>query len=100
MSKGQYTITLDREQSLVYVIAEGEIDSKLGQDLITNARKAAAENQQNIFCDVRESSATVSLADWFFLPRRLAAYKNVKTRSIKTAILVTAGKQEKDYRFF
>jgi hypothetical protein len=34
------------------------------------------------------------------LPRRLAVYKNMKTRRNKTAIVVTAGRQENVYRFF
>ena len=100
MDKGQYKITLDRERGLVHVRASGEFDTKLGMELITDARKAAAQNRYNILCDVRESSAVVSLGDWYFLPRRLAAYMDWKTRYIKTAIVVIAGSQEKVYRFF
>ena len=80
--------------------AQGEFDGKLGEELITNARKKAAEHQYNILCDVRESRAVVSLGDWYFLPRRLAAYKNRETRTVRTAIVVSTGGQEKVYRFF
>jgi hypothetical protein len=100
MSEGRYTITLDHEQGLVHVIAQGEFDLESGGELITDARENATEHQYHILCDVRDSRAKVSLADWFFLPRRLAAYKNTKTRRIKTAILVTPGRQESVYRFF
>ena len=100
MSNGQYTITLDHEQRIVHVVAQGEFDVKSGGELITNARKNAAENQYNIFCDVRQSKASVTLADWFFLPRRLGVYQNIKMHRIRTAIVVTAGKQENVYRFF
>jgi hypothetical protein len=100
MDKGQYTITLDHERGLVRVYAQGEFDGKLGEELITNARKKAAEHQYNILCDVRESRAVVSLGDWYFLPRRLAAYKNRETRTVRTAIVVSTGRQEKVYRFF
>jgi hypothetical protein len=100
MSEGRYTITLNHEQGLVHVVAQGEFDLESGQELITAARKNATEHQYHILCDVRASRATVSLADWFFLPRRLAVYKNMQTRRITTAIVVTAGRQENVYRFF
>ena len=100
MDKGHYTITLDHERCLVYVLAQGEFDFQSGGELITDARKTAAEHQYNILCDVRKSWAKVNLADWFFLPRRLFVYTDWKTRTVKTAILVTAGKQESNYRFF
>lgn len=100
MSKGQYTITLDHENGWVVVSAYGEITRDLGDELITQARAKAAEYHYNIICDVRKSKARVTLADWYFLPRRLAVYRNIKTRHIKTAIIVNEGKQEKTYRFF
>ena len=100
MDKGQYTITLDHERGLVSVVAQGEFDINSGMELITDARKNAAENQYHIFCDVRASTAKVTLADWFFLPRRLGVYKNLETRKPRAAILVTPGRQENNYRFF
>ena len=100
MDKGQYTLTLDHEQGLVIVVAQGEFDMNSGMELITDARKNAAENQYHIFCDVRASKAAVNLADWFFLPRRLGVYQNLETRKSRTAILVTPGRQENNYRFF
>ena len=100
MSKGHYSLALDHDRGLVRVRAQGDIGPKLGMELITEARMNAAEHQYKIICDVRESRATVSLSDWYFLPRRLAVYKNWETRTVKTAIIVTAGRQEKVYRFF
>jgi len=100
MDKGKYTITLNHEQGVVYVLAQGEFDFQLGGELITDARKQAAEHQYHIFCDVRESRAKVNLADWYYLPRRLFVYRDWETRTVKTAILVEAGKQENVYRFF
>lgn len=100
MDKGHYKITLDHKRGLVCVLAQGEIDFKLGEELITYARKNAAEHGYNIFCDVRESQAKVDLADWFYLPRKLFVYRDLKTRTARTAILVTAGRQENVYRFF
>ena len=100
MSAGQFTITLDHEQGLVWVVAEGEFNKDLGDELITNARNEAAEQHYNIICDVRQITISVALADWFFLPRRLGVYRNPKTRFIKTAIVVTTGNQEKIFRFF
>ena len=100
MSDGQYTITLDHERGLVHVIAHGEFNRDLGDELITNTLEKAAEYHYSILCDVRKLKARVGFSDWFLLPRRLAVYRNVKTRYIKTAIVVTTGKQEKVYGFF
>jgi hypothetical protein len=100
MSDGHYTIKLNHEQGLVHVIARGEFDRDLGDEMITKSRKKAANYHYNILCDVRQSTAKVAFSDWFLLPRRLAVYRNVKTRYIKTAILVARGKQEKVFRFF
>jgi hypothetical protein len=100
MVDGQYTISLDHERGLVYVVAEGEFNKDLGDELITLARTEASVQQYNIICDVRQATISVAFADWFFLPRRLGVYRNPKMRSIKTAIIVTGGKQEKVFRFF
>ena len=100
MSDGQYSITLDHERGIVHVIAQGEFDRDLGDEMITKSRKKAADYHYNIFCDVRQSKEKVAFSDWFLLPRRLAVYRDVKTRYIRTAIVVTRGKQEKMFRFF
>jgi len=100
MSQGQYTITLDHEQGLVNVVAQGEIERELGEELITNARKTAAEYQYDILCDVRQSKAIVKLADWYFLPKKLSVYQDLETRFIQTAIIVRAERQKKVYSFF
>ena len=100
MSDGKYTITLDHERGVVHVLGQGEFNRDLGDELITKTLKIAAENHYSILCDARQLKANVGFSDWFLLPRRLAVYRNLKTRYIKTAIVVTRGKQEKVYRFF
>jgi hypothetical protein len=61
--------------------------------------KAAAYDYP-ILCDVRQSKTKVTLADWFYLPRTLEVYKGMKTRFLKTALLINAGEQEGVYKFF
>jgi hypothetical protein len=100
LSPGQYTITLDKKRGFVHVIARGEIIRAVGDEIITKARMKAAECRCNIFCDVRETTVKVGFAEWYFLPRRLNVYKNLKARFIRTAILISPGKQEKIYKFF
>ena len=100
MGDGTYTTTLDHERDLVHVLAQGEFNRDLGDKLITKTLKKAAEYHYSIICDARQLKTNVSFSDWFMLPRRLAVYRNAKTRYIKTAIVVTRGKQEKMYRFF
>jgi len=84
----------------VYVVARGVIGLPLGQELIKEARTEAARLKFNILCDVRQSTAKVTLADWFFLPRTLDVYLKTKTRYVRTAIVVNAGRQEYAYNFF
>jgi hypothetical protein len=100
MSDGTYTITLHHERGLVHVIAQGEFNRDLGDELITTTLKTAAEYHYSILCDARQLKANVGFSDWFMLPRRLAVYRSLKTRYIRTAIVVKRGKQEKVYRFF
>jgi hypothetical protein len=100
MNDGKYTITLDHERGLVHVIGQGDFHRDLGDEVITKALEIAAEYHYSILCDARQIKAKVGFSDWFLLPRRLAVYRNVKTRYIKTAIVITTGKQEKVYRFF
>lgn len=100
MSKDQYTITLDDEFGLVHIVAHGELIKELGEEIITKAMTTAAEHQYKILCDVRKTVVKVSFADWFFMPRTLPVYKDIKARSVKTAVLINPGKQEKEYEFF
>jgi hypothetical protein len=100
MSKGEYTITLDTDNKIVHVLAHGELSKELGEEIITKARATAAEHQYNIFCDVRHAEVKVPFADWFFLPRRLAIFKDAKIRAIKVAVLISPGKREKIYGFY
>jgi hypothetical protein len=100
MSTGQYTITLDHERGLVHVVAEGDFNKDAGEELITHARKEAGEHHYNIICDVRQATMNVDFSDWFFLPRTLGVYRNAKLRRIKTALVVSAERQERIFRFF
>ena len=100
MSKGEYKITLDNEHKIVRVAASGDINKKLGEEIITNARTEAAKHKYSILCDVSKADAKVSLKDWFFLPRTLPVLKNPETSYIAAAILIPIGKQEQAYHFY
>jgi hypothetical protein len=100
MSKGKYSITLDPGNNIVRVVAHGELVKELGEEIITKARITAAEHQYHILCDVRHAEAIVSFADWFFLPKMLPVYKDNKTRTIKTALMISPGNQESEYHFY
>ena len=100
MSKGEYKIKLDDECKIVRVVAIGDINKKLGEEIITNARKKAAKHKYSILCDVSKADAKVSLKDWFFLPRTLPVLKNPETSHITAAILVPIGEQEQAYHFY
>jgi len=100
MDKGDYTITLDTEKEIVNVVARGELDKKLGEEIITNARTAATEHHYHILYDVTQAKVEVTLIDWFFLPRTLPVLQNSEIRIIKAAVLIPPGDQESAYRFY
>jgi hypothetical protein len=100
MRKCKYSITLDPGNNIVRVVAHGELVKELGEEIITKARMTAAEHQYHILCDVRHAEAIVSFADWFFLPKMLPVYKENKTRTIKTALMISPGNQESEYHFY
>ncbi len=100
MGKALYSITLDADLGLVRLVVSGELSKEVGEEIITKTMTTADEHHYKILCDVRQARVNVSLADWFFMPRTLAVYKNIKARFIKTALLIMPGKQEKEYGFF
>ena len=100
MSKGEYAITLDTENNIVHVVARGELDKKLGEEIITKTRLMAADLQYPILCDVSGAEVKVSFTDWFFLPRTLPIFKDIKIRIIKVALLISPGNQEGEYSFY
>jgi len=100
MVKGEYDIKLDNENEIVRVVVSGELDKKLGEEIITNARTAATEHKYNILYDVTQATVLVSLIDWFFLPRTLPVLQNLEIRIIRAAVLIPAGDQERAYNFY
>jgi len=98
VSNKQYEIVRDEEQCIIRLNVYGELAKDVGENVITQARTKAAENQYNILCDVRKAKIKAAFIDWFYLPRKLEIYS--KTRAVKTAILVTPGHQEEGYSFF
>jgi hypothetical protein len=98
MGNKQYEIIRDEEQCIIRLNVYGQLEKDVGEKIITEARTQAAENQFNILCDVRQAKVNVAFIDWFYLPRKLDVYS--KTKTVKTAILVTPGQQEEEYSFF
>ena len=98
MSDKQYEIICDEEEHIVHLNVYGEIEKDVEEKAITEARTKAAENKYNILCDVRQAKINVTFVDWFYLPRKLDVYS--KTKTVKSAILITPGQQEEEYSFF
>ncbi|MBT8400692.1 MAG: hypothetical protein KJO98_09465 [Rhodothermia bacterium] len=95
----EYSISYDQDHGVTRVKLVGDLDRELGDKVITESRVAAADTDSDLLYDVRDSSANVSLADWFFLPRRLDALKNPEARSRKVAVIVPS-EDLADYRFY
>ncbi len=100
MDKDQYSLTLDPEKRLVNVVARGTLRRADGEEIITRALSTAAKKGYDVFCDVRKAEVKVTFADWFDMPRTLRIFKNEKTRLVSTALLISKGKQEEEYKFY
>ena len=98
MSDEPYEIKLDKELCIVRLTVHGEVAKNIGEKIITQARTEAAKTHFNILCDVRQAKVKTILTDWYYLPRKLDIYS--KTLNVKTAILITPGQQEEEYKFF
>lgn len=94
-----YSISYDNDHGLTRVELIGDLDRDLGDKVITESRLAAAKTDSDLLYDVRRSTSKVSLADWFFLPRRLDALKNPEARARKVAVIVSSDDLA-DYRFY
>ena len=96
-----FDIFLDHENQLVKITLNGELYLKLGEEIITTARKTAAEHRYNIVYDLRNAQTIVSYADLYNLARRLEVYNNPETRRVKSAILLSPeDKAMEDYKFY
>ena len=100
MDKDQYSLTLDSEKHLVNVIAWGVLSREKGEEIITQALSTAAKKGYDVYCDVRKAEVKVTFADWFDMPRTLRIFRNGKTRLVSTAVLISKGKQEEEYKFY
>jgi hypothetical protein len=98
--EAKYDINLDHENKIVHVVAHGDFVRKTGEEIITKVRLTALEHLYHILFDVRQASTNVTLSDWYFMPRELQVFKKPNTHKIKTALLISRGKEEKGYRFY
>ena len=97
---GEYKITIDDSKKIVRVVATGDFDKYLGDEMITKTRTTAGEHGYNIYCDATKAKVNVSVIDWFHLPRTLPVLQDQKIRQIKTAILIPSDKQVDNYKFY
>ena len=95
----KFEISYDSDRNLTHVVVEGDLYKEEGDEIIRQSREAAAANQSSLLYDVREARSRVSLADWFFLPRRLDVLQDPKAKSPKVALVVSA-EELGDYRFY
>lgn len=100
MSKGEYTVTVDKTNSIIRVVASGDFDKPLGDKMITETRTTAGKYGFNIFCDATKAKVKVPVIEWFLLPRTLPILQDQKIRTIKAAVLIPKGVQEENYKFY
>lgn len=96
-----FNLFLDHQSRFVRVTAFGELYQKEGEEIITNARMAAAEHQYGILYDIREVTSIIDFASWFKLPRELNVFRDPKTRNVRAAILTSPkDKAVQEYKFY
>ena len=96
-----FDVSLDHENRLVKITASGEFFQADGEKIITIARTTAAEHGYNALYDIRQATMTVNFASWYDIPRKLEVYKDLKTRRVKAALLVSPqDKAVEDYKFY
>jgi hypothetical protein len=98
--EAQFDIRLDHENKIVHVVAHGDFVRKTGEEIITKARLTALEHLYHILFDARKARTKATMADWYFMPRQLNVFKKPNTHKIKTALLISRGKEEKAFRFY
>lgn len=96
----KYQIDVDDKFQIVRVTAFGVLHQKDGFEIISEARKVAAQHRYPVLYDVREATTEVPLAAWFNLPRELDVFKDVKTRFVKVAIVISETEDPKGYKFY
>lgn len=96
-----FDLVLDDERHLVKITAAGEIYQEDGEKLITVARTTAAQHGYDLLYDIRKATAKIPFVSYFNLPRELQVYKDIKTRRVKAAVLISEkDKALKDYKFY
>jgi hypothetical protein len=96
----KYHIEVDNDLQIVRVTAFGILYQKDGYKIISEARKVAAQHQYPILYDIREATTKVPLVAYFRLPRELDVFKDVKTRFVKVAIVISENEDPKVYKFY
>jgi len=84
-----YNLQQDDQLEIIRVIVHGELTKDSGYEIITAARNKAAETGYGILYDVRNVVHRVSIADFFFLPRKLEALKNSPARHARAAVVIS-----------
>jgi len=84
-----YNLQQDDQLEIIRVIVHGELTKDTGYEIITAARIKAAETGYGILYDVRNVVHHVSIADFFFLPRKLEALKKSPTRNARAAVVIS-----------
>jgi len=86
MAKFSHEISVDKENNIVHMVVQGELNKDEGEKLILEARALADETTYDILCDVSRATIKASLAEWFYLARNKDIYPSIPTE--KTALLI------------
>jgi hypothetical protein len=83
-----YSIRIDAERRVVFVVVSGVFDAELAPQMTTEARKAAAASGFNLLYDIRSAvPGNLENADVFWWPRNIPALRSPEARRVRAAVL-------------
>lgn len=96
-----FEILLDEKRKFVRLTAAGIIDYPSLEKMIDTAQKAAIDNGYDILYDVRQTQTKVPLANYFFIPRNMEIFKDVRSRGVAVVILASVKDRSiENYKFY
>ena len=100
MSQFEYAIESDHELRILRVLVRGVLDYPNAREVSQRARDAVRSDDCGILYDFRGVSLEISTADLYRFPRDPDTVAGSPHRDLRTALLISHGKDEEDWRFY
>jgi len=95
-----YSITLDEDQHIVVAKVSGIINWENAPALSKEIRETAHQHGYNILIDMRQTTMEADIYEIYRYPRESEYLQDPTLKSIKTALVVSFGKDEFNWEFY